>query len=122
MEAKKVLCRFTLQFNPADPCHQEIIQTLNQQGRRKAQFLVNAVSHYLHCGKTPSIPQPAPIDTSLIESIVYDILEKQGMPQQLPPQTSTVQKPPPAAISKNKQGLSPESMAAIAASLASFRK
>ena len=78
MAEKKVRCKFTIQFNPADPAHQQTVDILNQQGRRKAQFLVNAVMHYLHCPKTPEIPQEAPINTDAIEIIVRRILQEKN--------------------------------------------
>lgn len=76
--AKKDIYKFTIQFNSGDPQHQQTAEILNQQGRRKAQFLVNAVLHYLHCSETPDIPQPAPIDTDAIETIVRRIMEEQS--------------------------------------------
>lgn len=57
MSEKKDVCRFTIQFNPADPCHLRVIELLNSQGRSKAQFIANAITHYLHCSQTPNIPQ-----------------------------------------------------------------
>lgn len=57
MSQKKDICRFTIQFNPADPCHQKVIELLNSQGRSKAQFIANAITHYIHCPQTPNIPQ-----------------------------------------------------------------
>ena len=77
MPEKKEQNRFTIQFNPADPTHQPVIDILNRQGRRKAQFLVSAVQHYLHCPETPDIPQMSPIDTRTIEDIVRKILQHQ---------------------------------------------
>ena len=74
--AKKDLYKFTIQFSEGDPLHQQTAAILNQQGRRKAQFLVNAVMHYLHCKETPDIPQPAPIDVDAIEAIVRRIMEE----------------------------------------------
>ncbi len=76
--AKKDLYKFTIQFNSGDPQHQQTAEILNQQGRRKAQFLVNAVLHYIHCSETPDIPQPVPIDVGTIESIVRRIMGEQS--------------------------------------------
>lgn len=45
MGEKKDSFRFTVQFNAGDPSHQQVAAILNEQGRRKAQFLVNAVTH-----------------------------------------------------------------------------
>lgn len=71
---KKDPYKFTIQFNPSDPTHQQTVVLLNQQGRRKAQLLVNAVMHYIHCSQTPDIPQTPPVDTALIETIVRKVL------------------------------------------------
>ena len=46
--AKKDIYKFTIQFSGGDPQHQQVAEILNQQGRRKAQFLVNTVLHYIH--------------------------------------------------------------------------
>ena len=47
MGAKKQPGRFTLQFNLEDPQQQAVSELLEQQGRRKAQFLTNAVLCYV---------------------------------------------------------------------------
>lgn len=78
MPEKKEQNKFTIQFNPADPAHRQVMDLLNQQGRRKAQFIVNAIQHYLHCKETPDIPQSVPVDTRIIEDIVQRILERQN--------------------------------------------
>lgn len=62
MSEKKDICRFTIQFNPTDPCHQKVIELLNSQGRSKAQFIANAIIHYLHCAQTPDIPQNSTVN------------------------------------------------------------
>ena len=76
--AKKAPYKFTIQFNEGDPSHLQIAEMLNQQGRRKAQFIVNAVMHYIHCSETPNIPEPIMPDTNAIERVVLRILEEQG--------------------------------------------
>ena len=62
MPQKKDIGKFTIQFNPIDPCHQRVIELLNSQGRRKAQFIANAITHYIHCSQTPDIPQDISYD------------------------------------------------------------
>ena len=79
MAEKKSLYRFTIGFNPGDPSHRQV---LNQQGRRKAQFLVNAILHYIHCPETPDLPEPVEPLTGMgqadMEALVVRILEERG--------------------------------------------
>lgn len=125
MVEKKDLCRFTVQFNASDPCHQQTVDILNQQGRRKAQFIVNAVMHYLHCPETPDIPQPILADTALIESIVRRILSESLTvpdPQVVPKPERKIRSSKSIQFDQAADLLGEEGMAAIASSLASFRK
>lgn len=125
--AKKDLYKFTIQFSPGDPHHRQTAEILNEQGRRKAQFLVNAVMHYLHCSETPDIPLPAPIDTSAIETIVRRIMEEEKA-QSIAGESSTTFTP--KRIVKSEQidfgdaadVLGEEGVAAIAKTMANFRR
>lgn len=74
MAEKKNPGRFTIQFDLRDPQHNQVAQILEGQGRYKARFITNAVMHYLHCPETPDIPQPAPVDKKLLETLVLEIL------------------------------------------------
>ena len=50
---------------------------LEKQGPRcKAQFLVNAVLHYINCPETPDIAIPQTVDRAAIEEIVAEILSQ----------------------------------------------
>lgn len=49
MAGKKEPGKFTIKFNVMDPAHRQVIDTLEPMGRTKAQFIANAVLHYLHC-------------------------------------------------------------------------
>ncbi len=125
--AKKDLYKFTIQFSPGDPHHRQTAEILNEQGRRKAQFLVNAVMHYLHCSETPDIPLPAPIDTSAIETIVRRIMEEEKAQSVAGESNTTVT---PKRIVKSEQidfgdaadVLGEEGVAAIAKTMANFRR
>ena len=55
MEGKKTPGRFTLQLNMKDPQQRAAAELLNQQGRAKAQFVANAVLHYINCPETPDL-------------------------------------------------------------------
>lgn len=123
---KKDLYKFTIQFNSGDPQHQQTAEILNQQGRRKAQFLVNAILHYLHCSETPDIPQPTPIDMSTIETIVRRIMGEQST-RNMP---SEVKQEPAKRSVKSEQIdfgeaaelLGEDGMAAIRNTMANFRR
>ncbi len=125
--AKKDLYKFTIQFSPGDSHHRQTAEILNEQGRRKAQFLVNAVMHYLHCSETPNIPLPAPIDTSAIETIVRRIMEEEKT-QSVAGESNTAVTP--KRIVKSEQidfgdaadVLGEEGVAAIAKTMANFRR
>lgn len=77
MTDKKDPGKFTVRFNAADPQQRVVIDLLNQQGRYKAQFLSNAVLHYIHCPETPDIYTAPTVDNSDIVSIVKSILAEQ---------------------------------------------
>lgn len=125
--AKKDLYKFTIQFSEGDPLHQQTASILNQQGRRKAQFLVNAVMHYLHCSETPVIPQPAPIDTGAIEVIVRRIMAEESS---RPIASEQISHSPTQRTVKSEQIdfgdaaelLGEDGMAAIKNTMASFRR
>ena len=74
MGEKKDSFRFTVQFNAGDPSHQQVAAILNEQGRRKAQFLVNAVIHYMNCPETPETAAAPRIDRQTVEQLVREIL------------------------------------------------
>lgn len=82
MAQKKSIYRFTIGFNSGDPAHQQVAELLNQQGRRKAQFLVNAVLHYIHCPETPDLSlvdgQAGRINQADMEALIMRILEERG--------------------------------------------
>ena len=50
VKEKKDRERFSIKFNENDPAHEAVIRLLEKQGsHRKAQFIVNAVLHYVNC-------------------------------------------------------------------------
>jgi len=124
MAQKNNPMRFTVQFSPGDPCHQQTVDILNQQGRRKAQFIVNAVMHYINCSETPDV-NPASIDTALIEGIVRRLLSEQiktertGSPEQL---QRKVHKSESISIKEAEDTIGAEGMAAIMQTMAGFRR
>ena len=75
MGGKKQPGRFTIQFNAADPQQRQVIELLNQQGRRKAVLLTCAVLAYCGQGSAPAIPPPS-IEPAMIEQIVQKVLQQ----------------------------------------------
>lgn len=124
MPEKKEQNKFTIQFNPADPAHRQTVDILNQQGRRKAQFIVSAVQHYLHCPETPDIPQAAPVDTRSIEDIVRRILaEKPSFPPAAPAAKKEASKNESISFQEEaEEMLGQENLEAISNTLSMFRK
>lgn len=81
MGDKKDRERFTIKFNANDPAHKTVIDILEQQGpRQKAQFIANAVLHYIHCSEIPdsSTPYFHYPDKADIEAVVLEILNRKG--------------------------------------------
>lgn len=128
MAEKKIPCRFTIGFNPGDPAHRQTAEILNQQGRRKAQFLVNAVLHYVHCPETPDLPElrteqgGGMMGQKDVEMMVIRILEERGYFENLPEYAASAAGQSESGIEAVFDGqLGAADMAAIADSLAAFR-
>ena len=123
--AKKDIYKFTIQFSSGDPQHQQVAEILNRQGRRKAQFLVNTVLHYIHCSETPDIPQQ-PVNTDAIETIVRRIIEEYSEK----PTRQDVRKTPEKKTVKSEEIafddaaelLGEDGIAAVRNTIASFRR
>lgn len=126
MPEKKEQNKFTIQFNPADPAHQQVTDILNQQGRRKAQFVVNAIQHYLHCPETPDIPQTAPVNTNAIEDIVRRIIEEKYKPvpaiQETVKEHTSYPKTEKIQCDESVELLGKEGLMSIANTLKAFKK
>lgn len=123
--AKKDPYKFTIQFNGGDPSHIQIAEMLNRQGRRKAQFLVNAVMHYIHCSETPHIPELVMPDTNVIEKVVRRILEEQGKKNEsgnnIQKETRRPIKSEEIDLGNAEEILGDEGVNAIARTMANFR-
>lgn len=75
MSGKKDPGKFTIRFNSVDPQQREVIDLLNQQKRFKAQFLTNAVLHYVHCFQTGDITPM--MNSEQLRHMLEDILAQQ---------------------------------------------
>lgn len=127
MAEKKNPGRFTIQFNPGDPKQLSVSELLEQQGRHKAQFITNAVLHYIHCPQTPEIPEPQPIDRGLLEQLVMDILKRQSDEQRILPQkeepAGAIEPEPITSVPTELEKLfGKEGISAIASTLTAFQK
>ncbi len=75
MKEKKDRERFSIKFNENDPAHDAVIRLLEKQGpHSKAQFIVNAILHYVNCSETPDVSLAQTADRASIEKIVMEIL------------------------------------------------
>ncbi len=70
MDTKKDPGKFTIRFCMADPRQKRAVEELNAQGRLKAQFLTNAILHYVGIENGSGGPSRAEL-----EAIVRSILE-----------------------------------------------
>lgn len=83
MDGKKNRERFSIKFNESDPAHDAVIRLLEKQGAHsKAQFIVNAIMHYVNCPKSPDISLEQTADRASIEKIVMEILHSRNGGQQ----------------------------------------
>lgn len=132
MAAKKQPGRFTIQFNAADPQQRQVIELLNQQGRRKAAFLTSAVLCYCGQGAAPAVPPPTP-ESAMIEQIVQKILAAKNLdtlaqvgdqPDLLPPTLPRETPGMPAAMTQTAAAepeLAADDLAAISNTIDVFR-
>ena len=132
MAAKKQPGRFTIQFNAADPQQRQVIELLNQQGRRKAAFLTSAVLCYCGQGAAPAAPPPTP-ESAMIEQIVQKILAAKNLdtlaqvgdqPDLLPPTLPRETPGMPAAMTQTAAAepeLAADDLAAICNTIDVFR-
>lgn len=104
MAAKKEPGRFTIKFNEKDHGHRVVIRLLEEQGpHSKAQFIANAILHYIHCTETPDISFGQPIDKESIREVVLEILQQREMGQtQESMQQDTHEMPPCRPVGKSE--------------------
>ena len=63
MDIKKDPGKFTIRFCMADPRQKRAVEELNAQGRLKAQFLTNAILHYVE--GTATLPPQEELESIL---------------------------------------------------------
>jgi len=78
MHGKKSDTKFTIQFSHKNPSHIQVAEILNQQARgNKAQYIVDAVLHYVNSGgaREAQLPRSGLLDEKQVETIVNRMLQ-----------------------------------------------
>lgn len=105
MGIKKDRSRFTIKFNENDPTHETVIRLLEKQApRNKANFIANAILHYIHCPEISDTPidNVKYIDAKTVEEIVLRILEQKNRIQKINTETESKQLNNEIKLKKNK--------------------
>ena len=129
MISKKAQTRFTVQFNQTDPSHLKVADILNNQKKHgKAQYIVDAVIHYIGCGLAESATHQIKLDEKQIELIVKRLLRdmnvsvtgnQPSVDNHLQPQPQIADK---TMLDGATEALDNKSFKAVANALVSFRK
>lgn len=82
---KRTPSRFSIKFNEGDPQAQVVMEILNASGRKKAQYIVTAVIHYLNCKETPH-DEITPLMGLLEEMVTKAVSEELSKRGDSPPQ------------------------------------
>lgn len=114
MGGKKTPGRFTIQFNMEDPQQRAAAEFLEQQGRRKAQLLTNAILRYLQTGQGEG---PAGVNEETLEQMMLSILKKHPQLADAAPAAAKAAPPEPGADAGGDDALR-----AITNTLAAFQK
>lgn len=134
MKEKKDRERFSIKFNENDPTHDTVIRLLEKQGpHSKAQFIVNAILHYVNCSETPDISAAQTADRASIEKIVMEILNNRDNGQQdtvngIGSRKAIREEPAPVGLSEQRKDAEPKqeamdeaAWAMIADTMSAFR-
>ena len=76
MDAKKDPGKFTIRFCISDPRQMKAVDELNAQGRLKAQFLTNAILHYVE--GTATLPPQEELE-SILERLMKRMLDDRAL-------------------------------------------
>ena len=114
MDIKKDPGKFTIRFCMSDPRQKRAVEELNAQGRLKAQFLTNAILHYVGIENGSSAPSRVEL-----EAIVRSILENT-------PRSSQTDGSPTESRARSNAApdtfLTEENLNTIAGTLKAFRR
>lgn len=131
MAAKKERGRFTIKFNENDPAHEAAIRLLERQPpRTKAQFVANALLHYMNEPAAASAV-PSGVSHKAIEEIVREVLRGQtsaGQPDLTRAGTANSDGPPvhsqprqERATAATQASVDAQTLDLIAGTLSAFR-
>ncbi len=127
MAGKKSPGRFTLSFNVEDPKQLSVVNILNRQGRTKAQFITDAILHYMNCPENPAMDIPPPqMDEERIRQIVRSLLQEQAVSRPQAPSPDVQGEPVPAESTpasidaRGDSQFDEKQLAAIAKTMAAF--
>ena len=119
--------RFTIRFNMNDPQQQAAVEILNRMGRQKAQFIAQALAHYMDCKCHPQVENKAAWDERVLEQAIISILSRhpEFIPSEQGEETTEVQdalqveqaEEPP---SSQNSSMTKESLSAINKTLSAF--
>jgi len=125
---KRNLGRFCIQFNTVDARHLQVIELLESQGRRKAQYISEAILHYANCSETPNIQVKNDIAAlkPMIEAVVRQLLknEKQQSENTDEYETPFLQEDIPGEtieLSDLEGSVDPDLLVSMRESISSFR-
>lgn len=133
MNEKKNRERFSIKFNENDPAHDAVIRLLEKQGpHSKAQFLVNAVLHYVNCQEAPDISLAQTADRASIEKIVMEVLSRRDRGQQdtgngadsrktMREEQAPAKREPRQDTGQEQKGMDEATLAMIADTMSAFR-
>lgn len=108
MDTKKDPGKFTIRFCMSDPRQKRAVEELNAQGRLKAQFLTNAILHYVE--GTAILPPQEELEP-ILERIMKRMLDERA---------DTTAKP--AEKIDSSEPFSADDLATIAGTLQAFRR
>lgn len=108
MDTKKDPGKFTIRFCMSDPRQKRAVEELNAQGRLKAQFLTNAILHYVE--GTAILPPQEELEP-ILERIMKRMLDERADTT-----AKLAEKIDPS------EPFSADSLAAIAGTLQAFRR
>ena len=108
MDIKKDPGKFTIRFCMAAPRQKRAVEELNAQGRLKAQFLTNAILHYVE--GTATLPPQEELESSLDRLMMRMLDDRADMSAK------------PTEKIDSSEPFSADDLATIAGTLQAFRR